>query len=181
MDKAQARSNCLKARDALDIKTAEEASLKIVSRFLEEFSEFNSFLCYSRIKSEVDTAELIKVLCSLKRAVYLPKVFGGEMEIGLYQGENSLITGAYGVREPAVCAFPDSIDVAVVPGTAFDKSCARVGYGRGYYDRFLKKSRIGVVVGFAFECQVVESLIAESHDVPCNLLITENNIYRRNS
>lgn len=181
MDKALARNECLKARDALDIETAEKASQTIVKKFLEEFCGFNSFLCYSKIKSEVDTAELIKILYGSQKAVYLPKVVDGDIELGLYDGQNSLVSGAYGVQEPAVSAFPDFIDVAVIPGAVFDKSCARAGYGKGYYDRFLKKGRIGVKVGFAFECQIIDKLNTEPHDIACDLLITENNIYRRNS
>lgn len=181
MDKAQARAESLKARDSLNKNYAEEASLKITERFLKEFSGFNSFLCYSAIRSEVDTKGLIDKLYFMGKAVYLPRVVADDIETGLYEGDNSLVTGAYGVREPAVSVFEDSIDIAVVPGAVFDKNCSRAGYGKGYYDRFLKKSSMGIIIGFAFECQVVDILFTEPHDVPCNLLITENNIYRRNS
>jgi 5-formyltetrahydrofolate cyclo-ligase len=69
----------------------------------------------------------------------------------------------------------------VVPGTAFDKKLNRVGYGKGFYDRFLNSVNAGLTVGFAFECQLFETIDCEPHDVPADILITENNIYRRNS
>ncbi len=181
MEKAQARSNGLTARDSLDTDTAEKYSDIIIGKFIEEFSSFNSFLCYASIKSEVRTQKLIKILFEMNRKVYLPKITDGNIGIGLYGGEGSLVKGAYGVSEPVQCAPIEKIDVAVVPGTAFDRKCVRTGYGKGYYDRLLKQSRTGIIVGFAFECQVVDDICAEPHDVPCGLLITEKYIYRRNS
>lgn len=181
MEKTLARSKGLKARDSMDTSAARDASGVIVGKFLEEFLRFNSFLCYFSIRSEVYTALLIEELYRINRTVYLPIVKGDEIFTGLYKGNESLIRGAFGVREPAECANTEFIDVAVVPGTAFDRRLNRVGYGRGYYDRLLKKSRTGIIVGFAFECQVVDNICAEPHDVSVDLLITEKYIYRRNS
>lgn len=181
MEKVQARKKALEARNSLDRQYAEQASDRIIEQFLAEFAEYGSFLCYHSIRSEVMTERLIKVLYGMKKSVYLPRVVGDDIEIGLYEGEDSLILGAFGVREPAVCAVFDSIDVAVVPAAAFDAQCSRIGYGKGYYDRLLKKGSTGHKVGFAYECQKIDNIAAEPHDIPCDLFITEKYIYRRNS
>ena len=181
MEKALARSEGLKARCSLDAETAEELSDIIVGRFIAEFAHLNSFLCYASIRSEVRTDKLIKRLFQMGREVYLPRVVAGDIEAVRYTGEDGLVSGAFGVREPAGSAYDGFLDAVVVPGTAFDRNCMRTGYGKGYYDRLLKKSRTGVAVGLAFECQVVDDICAEPHDVPCEMLITEKYIYRRNS
>jgi 5-formyltetrahydrofolate cyclo-ligase len=181
MEKAKARSEALARREKLDPGFVKQASDVIAEKFLREFSGFNSFLLYVAFRNEVETAKLISVLHGMKKAVYLPRVQGGEVELGLYNGENSLICGTYGILEPAECADYESIDVAVVPGVAFDRQLARVGWGKGYYDRLLAAGRIRKVVGMAFGCQVFDLINTEPHDVPCDVLVTENDIYRRNS
>lgn len=181
MEKAKARSEAIFRRQQLDPEYAEAASLKIAERFLEEFSEFESFLLYADFKNEVGTAKIINALNGMNKAVYLPRIRGGGIELGLYKGENSLICGAYGISEPAECADYDLIDVAAVPGVAFDRRLNRVGWGKGYYDRLLGAGTIRLAVGLAFECQIFDAIDAEPHDIPCDVLVTEKNIYRRNS
>lgn len=181
MEKAKARNEALERRKNLDAAYAKAASAKIAERFLAEFSELESFLLYVGFKGEVDTVELISTLYGMKKAVYLPRVRGGGIELGLYKGENSLICGAYGICEPAGCTDYESIDVAAVPGVAFDRRLVRVGWGKGYYDRLLAAGKIRTAVGLGFECQLFDSIDAEPHDIPCDLLVTEIDIYRRNS
>lgn len=181
MEKTQARKKALSARNSLDKTYAANASDVIIDRFLEEFAGYGSFLCYHNVRSEVSTERLIKILYGMKKAVYLPRVVGDDIETVLYDGDESLVLGEFGVLEPAGCACFDHIDVVVVPATAFDERCVRVGYGKGYYDRLLKKGRTGLKVGFAYECQKTDNIAFEPHDIPCDLFITEKYIYRRNS
>jgi len=181
MEKAKARSEALARRKNLDPAYAKRASVSITERFLAMFQAFDSFLLYVSFKGEVDTVELINALYGMKKAVYLPCVRGDGIELGLYKGENSLICGAYGICEPAECTDYESIDVAAVPGVAFDRRLMRVGWGKGYYDRLLAAGRIRKAVGLAFECQLFDSIKAEPHDIPCDMLVTETDIYRRNS
>jgi len=140
-----------------------------------------SYLLYHSYGSEVHTHRLTDVLYGMKKAVYLPRVDGESLSIGLYKGAGSLSEGAFGIQEPVECAEVSYIDIAVLPGVAFDKSLNRVGYGKGYYDRLLGAVRVGVTVGFAFECQLFELIDSEAHDVPVDVLVTEKYIYRRSS
>jgi 5-formyltetrahydrofolate cyclo-ligase len=181
MDKKQARKAALAVRDTLAKSQISEFSDKITESFLSEFGAFDSFLLYSSFRSEVQTHRLIEHLYGMNKAVYLPVVCGEELRIGSYTGCDSLSCGAFGIQEPVECADLKHIDIAVVPGVAFDKELHRIGYGKGYYDRLLGAVRFGAVVGLAFECQLFDTFDCEPHDMPMDVLVTEKYIYRRNS
>ena len=181
MEKSQARRDALRVRDELSDFQINEKSEAISERFLKEFTGNDSYLLYYSFKSEVQTHALIDVLYGMKKTIYLPSVDGDKLKLGLYEGANSLSDGAFGIQEPVECITANYIDIAVVPGVAFDKGLHRVGYGKGYYDRLFGAARCGLKVGFAFECQLFEAIDYESHDIPVDVLVTENKIYRRNS
>jgi len=90
-----------------------------------------------------------------------------------------LAPGFRGIREPvdrsAPGIDPRELDLAIVPGTAFDPAGNRLGRGAGYYDRFLPRLRAGVPrVGLAFECQIIEETAPAHHDVPMSFIVTED-------
>ena len=87
---------------------------------------------------------------------------------------SQLVPGAYGLPEPGRdCPeiAPEAIDVVLVPGTAFDAGGGRMGYGGGYYDRFLSANRC-TAAALAYECQVIRRVPTEAHDVPMDYIIT---------
>ncbi len=90
--------------------------------------------------------------------------------------------GAYGIRTPILSRsrilIPEELDLVLVPCTAFDADCRRVGMGKGYYDRYLPRCTHAVRVGIAFECQRVEHAAADAHDFPLDAFVTEKGIYR---
>lgn len=91
---------------------------------------------------------------------------------------NCVIKGAYGIREPIkthAIAIND-IDTAVIPGVAFSKSGDRLGFGKGYYDRFLADFK-GVKLGICYDFQVLDTLPTAPHDVKMDTIITEKRIY----
>jgi 5-formyltetrahydrofolate cyclo-ligase len=75
----------------------------------------------------------------------------------------------------------DRLDLVVVPGVAFDPQGNRLGWGAGYYDRLLAQVRADApIVALAFECQIVPAIPPESHDVPVDVIVTEQRIIRPN-
>lgn len=86
--------------------------------------------------------------------------------------------GCFGVLEPQSerILHPDNFDILVVPLVAFDTRGNRLGYGKGYYDRYLKHTR-ALRIGVGYECQKVEKLIHEDHDFPLDMIISEEHIY----
>ena len=98
-----------------------------------------------------------------------------------------LVPGAYGILEPSVelrelaekQVSPAAIDMAIVPGVAFDRSGTRLGHGAGYYDKLLAQLRADSPrIALAFECQLFDELPRDAHDVPMNAVVTESALYR---
>lgn len=91
--------------------------------------------------------------------------------------------GNYGIRTPVLerseCIEPEALDLVLVPCTAFDKDCHRVGMGKGYYDRYLARCSQAVKVGIAFECQKVDQAVVDAFDQRLDLYVTEQSVYRR--
>ena len=94
---------------------------------------------------------------------------------------NDLSTGAYGILEPREIkiALPEDIQVAIIPGIAFDKKGYRIGYGKGYFDRLLPKMN-ALKIALAFDFQLLDELPREKHDVKMDMIITDKRILRLN-
>ncbi len=108
------------------------------------------------------------------QTVMLPVVTGeGEMELRVYHGADSLRRGAFDILEPVGERFTDyeSIDLAVIPGMAFDDSGHRLGRGKGYYDRFLVNLPHCYKIGMCFDFQRVEHVPCESTDIAVDEVI----------
>lgn len=96
---------------------------------------------------------------------------------------NELQNGFYNIREPKQeyirLISPDQLDLIIVPAVAYDRRGYRIGYGGGYYDRFLSSiSRTMPLVGIAFDLQIIEAVPVEDFDIPVNMVITESGIIR---
>ena len=138
------------------------------------------FTYVSAKDSEVDTHAIIADLLANGIRVACPKpVEGARMEWREIRSVGDLAPGKYGIPEPgASCklAVPDVATVALVPGLLFDGNGHRLGYGGGYFDRFLAHFP-GISIGLAYDFQVASSLPSESHDVPLHFVVTETRIY----
>lgn len=111
---------------------------------------------------------------SKKKDIILPVVVGEELELRLYTGPQDLAIGAYGIAEPTGEVFTDykSIDLAVIPGVAFDMAGHRLGRGKGYYDKLLPRIS-AFKIGICFPFQLIEEVPAESFDICMNTIITK--------
>lgn len=100
---------------------------------------------------------------------------GDVLELRHYTGPEDLKPGAYGIAEPTGELFTGyaTIDIAVIPGVAFDFSGHRLGHGRGYYDKLLPKLTTTVKAGICFPFQVVEEVPTEPFDIPMDIIITK--------
>lgn len=132
---------------------------------------------YISIRSEVSNHGGILRSIESGKTTCLPKVFGKELK--LFRVRNmaeDLAPGTFGVLEPLPHCEEISLDMPtfhVIPGVVFDLHGNRIGYGKGYYDRFLKKlPPNAVTVGLAFDCQVLDSIPTEPTDVPLKYIIT---------
>ncbi len=129
---------------------------------------------YASLDKEVRTDELIETLL-LNHRVVLPRVKNNTMEFIEIKQLSDLEVGHFGVREPRGISTlsPTDIDVMIVPLLAFDAKKYRVGYGKGYYDRYLSQDNQIYTIGLGFTFQEVESIDHDHYDIPLDEIMCE--------
>ena len=133
-------------------------------------------LLYSALPDEVPTQSLMDDLVAQGKTVVLPRVVSDtDMELRRYTGQQDLQTGAYGILEPTGELFTDydAIDVAIIPGMAFDAEGHRLGRGKGYYDRFLARVPHLYKIGLCFSWQMVDHVPCDEHDAVMDEVIVQ--------
>lgn len=174
-DQALLRKRALEGRRALSDAERKEKSARILEQLcrLPEYRRAQSVLCYVSFGHEVSTRELIDRSLSLKKRVFCPRVEGERMRFYRIFSRDDLSQGFRSVLEPdgrsqVYREAPDTL--IVVPGTVFDRYGQRIGYGGGYYDRFLAGPWEGeappATVGICFACQLAERVPTRPCDVP---------------
>ncbi len=184
--KVHLRERILSLRNQLSADEREAKGLRIAKRLEElwEFKQAKTVLAYASFKSEVPTGMIIRKMLEQGKRVLLPVVEGKERRILPIEvrGMEDLVPGYAGIPEPrnATQPFPqEEIELVLVPGVAFDLDGHRLGYGLGFYDRFLAGLKASLPkIGLAYEIQVLERLPAKDHDLPLTAIITEERIIR---
>ncbi len=182
LQKTQIRQEILEKRNALlpeQIKEYSESIMRSLSVH-DGFCKARVVMLYASFGSEVDTHALIQSLLLTKKVV-LPKVNDGVIVPSLILSYDNLMPDFRGILEP-IEALPikhSTIDCVIVPGVAFDTSCNRLGFGKGNYDRFLKRATHAVKIGLAFDEQVVDSIPTEEHDIKMDFVITPTRVIRQ--
>lgn len=180
--KPDTRRTLLSRRDSLTERERAEHSRVICDRacaFLIDECARGVIALYAEKGSEVATARLDAGLRAAGFRIVYPRVIDAARVLAFAEVEIAeLVVSRWGLREPAVdAARPvavDAIDAFVLPGLAFDRAGGRVGWGKGHYDATLAAARAdALAIGLAFECQVVERVPHESHDVMLDAIVTE--------
>ena len=143
-----------------------ELSAQIFSKIaeLQEVRQASVVALFASLADEPQTTAIIEQLAQSKRIV-LPRIEGEEMEF--YDISEGLHKGAFGIMEPVATTpiEPSEIDVMIVPGVAFTRNGARLGRGKGFYDKYLsRKGFRAYTIGVCYPCQVVEDIPTEEHD-----------------
>ncbi len=179
MNKQDIRNKIKVLRNSYPIDELKNKSLKITDAFYKKYSFLNIFLLYYPIAQEVDTLPLISKLFNTGKQIYLPVVIGKNMVFKQFEGFDKLIPGKYGILEPCGRELHENPDIICIPGVAFDKECNRIGYGGGYYDRYLSIENTFIKSAFAYEFQVIDKIETEIFDKPVDEIFTENRIILR--
>ena len=184
------RSQILAKRGRLSSFNLSHLSETIIYRLrgLEEYRSSRMPLIYVSFRSEVETHQLIKERLNSGLEVAIPKTDVKNRHLEAYLLEDwgkDLRPGAYGILEPdaeaASLIQPSQIDLAVVPGSVFDRKCGRYGYGGGYFDRFLSiKAPQAIRIGLAFSLQLLPEIPLKPHDQRMDIIVTESEILRCN-
>lgn len=182
IDKDELRFRMRLQREKVSALQLMEISARIGERVLamKQYRDAQRVMCYYGLPSEVQTAGLIREMIRSGRQIYLP-VMGRGRSLRAVRLERieALHRAAFGVMEPSAGEeiAPEELDLILTPGLAFDKAGGRIGYGRGYYDRFLPRCR-GTIAGLAASWQLVECVPMENRDVYMHFVVTEDEVYR---
>ncbi|MDO4563293.1 MAG: 5-formyltetrahydrofolate cyclo-ligase [Clostridia bacterium] len=149
------------------------AAISAALRCLKSYAAAKRVMIYLPIKGEADVTELL----ADDKEFFVPVTRNGKILAAEYSDDT--VEGEFGVRVPVNPQFaePESIDAVIVPGVAFDEAKNRIGYGKGYYDAFLRNIR-AVKIGAAFDCQIVDSLPVHAGDVGMDFVVCETRVLR---
>ena len=172
------RNEIKNLRKSLDIKTAQTLSNIIQEKVLSltEVINADTFMVYKSLKTEVYTDRIIKELLSQNKIVAYPITVGNDMVAGVPCG-NDYKKSSLGVLEPSKYTVLESPSVVIVPIVACDRNLNRIGFGKGYYDRYLK-DKSAIKIGICYDFQVVDKIIPNKTDIPLDIIITENQTLR---
>ena len=181
LGKKEIRAEVKKRRREADEETLHEKSLQILERFrqLSAYKDASLLLAYVDAKREVETRLLMRCAWDDGKKVAVPRVDGdGIMHFYYLRSLKDLEPGAFGIMEPrADCRICEPEEgLLLMPGVAFDEQGHRVGYGGGYYDRYLEKHPHLIHIALAFEFQIFPEVPSEKHDICPDLIVTEKRI-----
>ncbi|ACV64227.1 5-formyltetrahydrofolate cyclo-ligase [Desulfofarcimen acetoxidans DSM 771] len=189
MSKSELRKRVMEDRKAIPAAEAKEKSDIIQQRVLsmDEYAKASTIMLYLDFRNEVQTDKIIIDALSKGKRISIPvsDVATKRLtpsQIMDYPGD--LTEGTYGILEPRQECIrplePEDLDLIIVPGVAFDEECNRLGYGAGFYDRFLPRTRPGTVfIALAFEMQIHAKVYQQSHDCPVHYVVTENRVIKK--
>lgn len=173
------RKKILQQRLSLNNDEVKIRSEKVIKNLLslKEFQISKNVMIYYPFKNEVDVLILIKLF--KEKNFYFPAVNFEKKEIEIKKYDKKFTKNKFGIYEPLgeVILNREIIDLVIVPGIVFDLKCHRLGYGGGYYDRFLKSSK-KISCGVGYDFQTVDSLPTEENDVKLNYVVLENKIIK---
>ncbi len=182
-EKSLQRKAGIAARRALPdaARGAANAALCAHLAALSAFARAKTLLVYAAFGDEVNLAALIRQAEQAGKTVAYPICGDGFALTAAVPGSDGWEIGAYGIRTPiasrAHILRPEELDLVLVPCTAFDTSCRRVGMGKGYYDRYLPRCQNAVTIGVAFDCQRVEHAASGTLDAVLDAFATEKGVY----
>lgn len=186
-DKQAIRSKILNIRSKMTEEEIKNKSTAIIQQVLKtsEYEEADNILLYADCNHEVMTKELFDYAVLNKKRVYFPKCSnnGNNMEFYQIVSVKQLNRGMYGILEPPAekeyCfSYNKEEDtLAIIPGVAFDMQGYRIGYGKGFYDLYLKNKMQMTFMALAYSNQIVETIPHEKHDIKMDKVVTEEIIY----
>ncbi|MTV48954.1 5-formyltetrahydrofolate cyclo-ligase [Heliobacillus mobilis] len=182
--KQKIRQSVLALRSRQTHQEVAEKSSTIVKNLLSHtaYNRAKMIMTYVDFRQEVETKSLIQQALLNAKGIAVPVTQKEERRLipaAIFNYPDDLQPGTWGILEPRqVQAVPaQEIDLIVIPGVAFDLRGNRLGYGAGFYDRFLPSLPPDTPkIAFAFELQLMDELISDEHDIPMDLIITESRI-----
>ena len=167
------------------ISTTDLEQLLNQVRSLPAWSQSHAILLYAPLAHEPDLLTLLEISSSnLPKHFFFPRMQQNELQLYEWFPKAPWITGPHGIQEPDPKHWRTAslleVDLALIPGLAFDEQGSRLGWGRGYFDRLLGKSECSALkVGIAWPWQIVPQIPREAHDVTMDFVVTPEKYFRR--
>lgn len=186
--KSSIRKRILNLRNSIPLNECSNKSMAVMQNILSlsQIQTAEYILCYASYKSEVKTGKLMEEFIKRGKQIYLPRVSGEEMDFYHISSPMDLTEGYKGIPEPSIrCTdvFTKEIwnenkehVVMLIPGAAFSETGARIGYGKGYYDRYLERIPCEERIALCYEMQIVKDIPVDEHDIPVSVIVTEEKI-----
>lgn len=174
-DKVRLQIAKLKKEYSLELSGKSEEVLSVLE-IVGVFQDAKHILIYNAMEGEVATRNFIE-RWQEEKDFYLPVTYKNDILFRKFTSETEFLESKFGVFEPIGEDISDYsfVDLVIVPGVAFDRKMNRVGYGKGYYDKFLSKIN-APKVGICFDFQLLDAVPTESHDIKMDYLVSENDL-----
>jgi len=180
-EKSLLRKEVLLKRNSMNRSEVSTKSNVIQRKLIESpvFNQSKSVGLYLAIGSEVQTREIINYALDLGKTVLLPRIMSNDLRFYVVDQkdfeENSFDVNRFGIKEPKIDKPADFIDLLIIPGIVFDMYGFRIGYGYGYYDKYLTINKYSKSIGLAYDFQFIKKPIPIlPHDRKIDVLITES-------
>jgi 5-formyltetrahydrofolate cyclo-ligase len=179
-NKKSLRELLLERRDNTSFDLLKIASKKMQKRInkVYAFKDAQKIGLYYPIGSEILTQDIIQELISNGKEVFLPKVIGKNMEFRKIEDFGSLEIGNFDIMEPKEdCKIENELDIIVVPTVGISPTGVRLGYGHGYYDKFLEGKNT-TTISLVLEKQIIKNIPKSEHDINMDWIITEDRMFQ---
>ena len=185
IEKTNIRKDTIKKRSSMDSEFIEESGKQIAKLVLsmEDYKKSDIVLMYYPVRNEANVRDLFEISLNMGKKVAMPRVLNKcDMEFYVTESWEDLAPGYMDIYEPreglSLYTYkPDIKAFMAVPGVAFDKKGGRIGMGRGYYDRYLKKYPYIKTCGVCMEYQLIDKIPMEKNDIYIKYIVTEKKIY----
>ena len=186
MNKIEIRKKILNIRNNLTKETLNDFNKDIFNTLINSDIYINAknIFIYISFGSEVETKKIIEHAISIGKNIYVPKTDKNIKEMIAVKIHNfdNMTVDKWGILEPTIVdknLVGNKFDLIIMPGVAFDITGNRIGYGGGYYDKYIYQLKNKpTILALAYEFQIINNIIAESHDIKLDYIITENNFYK---
>jgi 5-formyltetrahydrofolate cyclo-ligase len=186
-DKKALRIEVLKKRESISKKEKDLLDKIILDKLYESnlYKTSKNIFVYVSFRDEINTIKLIERALLDNKNIYVPKVYNSTktMKAIFINSLDKLEKNKMGILEPkddTLVIDKNDIDLIIVPGAVFDKSFNRIGYGGGYYDRYLEEIKYkNNKIALAYDFQIIDEIEAESHDIKVDYIITDKRILVR--
>lgn len=182
-NKQELRQQMRQSRQSIPVGERAAQNAAIARRVLAEpaFQQAQTVFCYCSTAEEIDTYPILRQALAQGKCLCLPRTLGqGRMEARQITALTELVPASYGILEPGCeCPVisPEQIDLCIIPCLAADCRGYRLGYGGGYYDRFLPRTH-AVRLLLCAQARLFPRLPSQEHDIACDIILTESQVIR---